>query len=449
MKPWRLLSPPAHLNALQRRAWRILAWVNLLVALAALGWVPALLAMGQPEAAVIYGVTAATAVGALRLLTQGRRRWALWLTLAMALAFALVNGLWVSPPSPGLSLGAHLYLLALGVVSTLATREEPRWLRLGYPALCMGLYLLMAGWQLSWYSGPPATGLAYEVAHWFDHTVPVAVILLALHVLQTDAVRLDGLAAELRLALDQQRLQLHYQPQVDGAGRLVGVEALLRWPHTQRGWVPPSDFIPLAEQSGLMPELGHWVLRQACAQLAAWRQQPGLQDLVVAVNVSAQQFDQPDFVPTVVHLLQQQGLPPALLKVELTESALAQDLAGVINKMQTLRAHGVALALDDFGTGFSSLSLLRQLPLNEIKIDQAFVRDLTSSAEAEAIARAIVAMGLGLGMDVVAEGVETEAQRAALARMGCGAYQRWLIARPLQAEELAAWVRQRPAPALG
>jgi EAL domain-containing protein (putative c-di-GMP-specific phosphodiesterase class I) len=279
--------------------------------------------------------------------------------------------------------------------------------------------------------------------------VPVAVILLALHVLQTDAVRLDGLAAELRLALDQQRLQLHYQPQVDGAGRLVGVEALLRWPHTQRGWVPPSDFIPLAEQSGLMPELGHWVLRQACAQLAAWRQQPGLQDLVVAVNVSAQQFDQPDFVPTVVHLLQQQGLPPALLKVELTESALAQDLAGVINKMQTLRAHGVALALDDFGTGFSSLSLLRQLPLNEIKIDQAFVRDLTSSAEAEAIARAIVAMGLGLGMDVVAEGVETEAQRAALARMGCGAYQRWLIARPLQAEELAAWVRQRPAPALG
>jgi EAL domain-containing protein (putative c-di-GMP-specific phosphodiesterase class I) len=179
--------------------------------------------------------------------------------------------------------------------------------------------------------------------------------------------------------------------------------------------VPPSDFIPLAEQSGLMPELGHRVLRQACAQLAAWRQQPGLQDLVVAVNVSAQQFDQPDFVPTVVYLLQQQGLPPALLKVELTESALAQDLAGVINKMQALRAHGVALALDDFGTGFSSLSLLRQLPLNEIKIDQAFVRDLTSSAEAEAIARAIVAMGLGLGMDVVAEGVETEAQRAALA----------------------------------
>ncbi len=441
------MRPPAHLTALQRRAWRILAWVNLLVALAALGWVPALLTMAQPDAAGFYLLTAATAAGALRLLLLGRRRFCLWLTLTMALAFALVNGLWVSPPMPGLSLGAHQYLLALGVVSTLATREEPRWLRFGYPALCMALYVLMAGLQLSFYSGPPATGLAYQVAHWFDHAVPVAVILLALHVLQTDAVRLDGLAAELRQAIDQQQLQLHYQPQVDAAGRLMGVEALLRWPHLQRGWVPPSDFIPLAEQCGLMPELGHWVLKQACAQLVRWRQVPGLQDLVVAVNVSAPQFDQADFVPTLVQLLQQQGLPPALLKVELTESALAQDLAGVTAKMQALRAHGVALALDDFGTGFSSLSLLRQLPLNQLKIDQAFVRDLTSSAEAEAIARAIVSMGLGLGMDVVAEGVETEAQRAALAAMGCQGYQGWLFARPMQAEELALWVRQRTAQA--
>jgi EAL domain-containing protein (putative c-di-GMP-specific phosphodiesterase class I) len=237
------------------------------------------------------------------------------------------------------------------------------------------------------------------------------------------------------------------QPQVDTAGRAIGAEALLRWRHPRRGMVSPGDFIPLAERTGLMLPLGDWVLRSACLQLTAWRHRSSTAGLVLAVNVSAVQFTQPDFVARVLAALEASGADPTRLKLELTESMLAHDLADIVAKMSALKAHGIGLSLDDFGTGFSSLSYLRQLPLDQLKIDQSFVADMLRSSGAAAIAQTVITLGHSLGLDVIAEGVETDEQRQFLAGLGCDAYQGYLFSRPLPLAAFGAWVAQAQAPA--
>ncbi len=243
------------------------------------------------------------------------------------------------------------------------------------------------------------------------------------------------LEAALREALDKRQFVLHYQAQVQGSGELTGVEALVRWLHPLRGMVSPAEFIPLAEENGLILPLGQWVLQTACEQLATWSRQAGLAHLSIAVNVSARQFHQRDFVSDVLATLARAGANPRRLKLELTESLLVRDVEDVIEKMSALKAHGVGFSLDDFGTGYSSLSYLKRLPLDQLKIDQSFVRDILLDADDAAIARMIVALANSLGLAVIAEGVETEAQKAFLAAQGCDAYQGYLFSRPLPVDE--------------
>jgi diguanylate cyclase (GGDEF)-like protein/PAS domain S-box-containing protein len=256
-----------------------------------------------------------------------------------------------------------------------------------------------------------------------------------------------GLEEELRHGLSEDQFLLYYQPQVDGAGRMTGVEALVRWQHPQRGMVPPGEFIPLAEDSGLILPLGHWVLRTACGQLAAWASRPEMAHLVVAVNVSARQFKLPNFVEEVMAILDSTGARPPQLKLELTESMLLSDVEDIITKMTELKANGVGFSLDDFGTGYSSLTYLKRLPLDQLKIDQSFVRDVLTDPNDAAIAKAIITLGQSLGLAVIAEGVETEGQRDFLARHGCNAYQGYLFGRPCAAGDLAAAMRATPRPA--
>ncbi|MEP6969933.1 MAG: EAL domain-containing protein, partial [Betaproteobacteria bacterium] len=206
-----------------------------------------------------------------------------------------------------------------------------------------------------------------------------------------------AMEADLRLALAQNAFTLHFQPQVGGAGVVFGAEALLRWTHPQRGPVSPAEFIPVAEQSGLIVDIGEWVLQSACAQLARWAGMPGFADLALAINVSVHQFRQADFVDKVRRALQAHGAVPAQLKLEITESMFAYDLESIINKMQQLKALGVGFSLDDFGTGYSSLSYLRRLPLDQLKIDQSFVREVLTDPNDAAIARTIIALGQSLG----------------------------------------------------
>lgn len=255
----------------------------------------------------------------------------------------------------------------------------------------------------------------------------------------TARVELD---ARMREALREKQFVLHYQPQVDDAGRVVGAEALVRWQHPQQGMVSPAEFIPAAEESGLIVPLGRWVLETACRQLEEWSRQPAMQSLVVAVNISARQFGHSGFVDMVATTLASSGADPQRLKLELTESLLLDNLEDTILKMSTLKALGLRFALDDFGTGYSSLSYLKRLPLDQLKIDQSFVRDVLSDANDAAIARTVLALGQNLDLEVIAEGVETEAQREFLARHGCLFYQGYLFGRPMPAAELTALVRQ-------
>jgi diguanylate cyclase (GGDEF)-like protein/PAS domain S-box-containing protein len=251
------------------------------------------------------------------------------------------------------------------------------------------------------------------------------------------------LESALQKVLPLKQLRLYYQPQLDVARRVVGVEALLRWQHPQRGLVPPDEFIPLAEDTGLILPIGRWVMETACAQIKAWENDAHTRELQIAVNVSARQFRQPDFVTQVQSALVSSGANPACLKLELTESMLQEDVKDTIAKMQAIKQLGVCFSLDDFGTGYSSLSYLAQLPLDQIKIDKAFVRNLPGVTNDETIARAIITMGLGLNMNVIAEGVETEIQREFLAAHGCHEYQGYLFSRPLTIEALETFLQRK------
>ena len=249
------------------------------------------------------------------------------------------------------------------------------------------------------------------------------------------------LEADLRHAITAQQFLLHYQPQVQGDGFVTGAEALVRWQHPQRGMVSPADFIPLAEETDLILPLGQWVLESACAQIAAWSREPRLNTLSIAVNVSARQFLQAEFVDQVFAAVSRSGADPHRLKLELTESLLLQDIERTIDKMHRLKELGIGFSLDDFGTGYSSLAYLKRLPLDQLKIDQSFVRDVLSDPNDAAIARTIVALGQSLGLAVIAEGVETGEQRDFLAGIGCQAYQGYLFSRPVAVAALERWLR--------
>jgi diguanylate cyclase (GGDEF)-like protein/PAS domain S-box-containing protein len=240
-----------------------------------------------------------------------------------------------------------------------------------------------------------------------------------------------SLEADLRQGVHNNEFVIFYQPQVNDEGALTGAEALIRWQHPERGLVPPNEFIPLAEENGLIVPLGRWVLDAACAQLAAWARQQHTDQLSLAVNVSARQFRHPDFVDQVLEILARHNTNPQRLKLELTESMLDDNVEEIITKMSALKAHGESFSLDDFGTGFSSLSYLKRLPLDQLKIDRSFVRDMLTETDGGAIVQAIIALGQTMGLSVIAEGVETEAQRNFLDRLGCHNFQGYLFGQPL------------------
>lgn len=254
--------------------------------------------------------------------------------------------------------------------------------------------------------------------------------------MQAHARQRADMEAELRQALIEQQFVLEYQPQFDDSGQVIGVEALVRWEHPVRGRIPPGQFIGVAESCGLILPLGRWILEAACWQLVKWQHHPVMRHWVMAVNMSARQFRQERFVEDVMAVLERTGASPALLELELTESLLVDDVGTVTSKMGELRRLGVQFALDDFGTGYSSLNYLRQLPLNRLKVDKSFVDALTKSASDVAIVKTIVTLADALGLHVIAEGVETDEQKQALARLGVRQFQGYLLARPMPAQAL-------------
>ena len=251
-----------------------------------------------------------------------------------------------------------------------------------------------------------------------------------------------AISSDLHAGLHKHQFVLHYQPQVDRHGCVSGVEALLRWQHPERGLILPADFIPMAEETGLILPLGQWALATACEQLAAWAKWPQAASLSIAVNVSVRQFRHPDFVDRVIAEIARTGIHPQRLKLELTESLLADGMEVTLAKMGTLKALGVTLALDDFGTGYSSLSLLKRLPLDQLKIDRSFVAELLTDRADAAISRTIITLAHSMSLEVMAEGVETQAQQDMLIAQGCDQFQGYLFSKPLPIAQLEAYLTQ-------
>lgn len=256
--------------------------------------------------------------------------------------------------------------------------------------------------------------------------------------MQTAVASRARLQSDLRVAVSNRQFALHYQPLVNRYNRTIGAEALLRWKHVERGMVPPDEFIPLAEEAGLIGELGRWVLETACQQLAQWANDIETSTLTLAVNVSLRQFTDETFVDTVLEVVRETGADPLLLKLEITESSAMLNVHETIAKMAALAVHGIAFSIDDFGTGYSSLSHLKRLPLNQLKIDRSFVSDITTDLKGASIVRTLIELARSLELQVIAEGVETREQRELLEREGCYLYQGYLFSRALAIDDFDA-----------
>jgi diguanylate cyclase (GGDEF)-like protein len=262
--------------------------------------------------------------------------------------------------------------------------------------------------------------------------------------IRTQSIERLTLETALRRALDRNQFALHYQPKVDMAtGQITGVEALLRWTHPELGVLPPSQFIPLAEETGLIVPIGRWVLKEACAQNMAW-QRRGLRPVSMAVNLSPRQFGDEHLLQDVDEALAASGMSPVLLQLEVTESMVMRNVSRAVKVLDAIQSRGIRLAIDDFGTGYSSMSLMKQFPIDTIKIDRSFVRDLPKDSEDQAIAQAIISMGKALGMTVIAEGVETVEQEAFLRSHACDEMQGYLFSKPVPPQQLAELLRPAP-----
>jgi EAL domain-containing protein (putative c-di-GMP-specific phosphodiesterase class I) len=424
-------AAPAPLDAMhQRRVLRVLLLGSTTIGIAALCWSAYFGLRGDLFMVAVYAAAFALTVATVVLARRGRTRIASRLLIAGMFVLLCFGALVLDAPTPESKRSIHQLLLTVGIMACLLMREERPWLRYGVPVVCLATYAVFAGSDIGWVT-PLILPDVVRTNAWINHAISLGLTVVTLHAIQSDVAERNGAEMELRDALVRGQMMLHYQPQVGAGQRVTGAEALARWNHPRRGMVAPMEFIALAEQTGLMLPLGDWVLRTACAQLVVWSYRPETASLRLAVNVSASQFAQPDFVARVLTCVEATGADPSRLKLELTESILAHNLDEISAKMAALKAHGIGFSLDDFGTGFSSLSYLSRLPLDQLKIDQAFVRDMLGSPKDAAIVQAVVALGRTLGIEVIAEGVESDEQRRFLAEIGCLSYQGYLFSRPL------------------
>lgn len=384
-------------------------------------------------AILIAGITA-------RLTVKGKTRQAsLVLTVSLFTALCVASAV-QDIPSERAPRAIHHFLLVLGVSAFLLFKEENAWLSRGIPLACFVAFFGFASTPWGWMTPYRLPDEVRVSGGWILNGIALAVMYALLHIMQSDMTEHNAMESDLRKAMPGNQLLLHYQPQLGADGQISGAEALIRWQHPQNGMISPAEFIPVAEQTGIILPMGHWVLGAACAQLVAWQKQPEMAGLTLAVNVSAQQFRQVDYVTQVLSVLERVGANPNRLKLELTESMLVNDMEDIIAKMTALKQQGVRLSLDDFGTGYSSLSYLKRLPLHQLKIDKSFVDDVITNPSDAAIARTVVDLARNMGLDVIAEGVETQAQRQFLADIGCLAFQGYLLSRPLPIAEFDAFV---------
>jgi EAL domain-containing protein (putative c-di-GMP-specific phosphodiesterase class I) len=374
-------------------------------------------------------------------LTHYKRTRAAFFLLVISMFVVICSvSLLLDIPSAQAPRSTHNFLLVLAISALVFLRDDTRTMRYGITGVCCIAFVVLGSWPVGLDTGYSLPDGMRVWGTWVNNFFSAVGIYALVHVMVADLAEHSAMEMALRKGLMRGEFFLTYQPQVNAEGQVMGAEALLRWRHPKLGLVPPNEFIPLAEQTGLILPLGAWVLGTACTQLVEWSGKPGLDKLTLAVNVSVRQFRQADFVQQVQSVIERTGVQPRCLKLEITESSLVHDIEDIITKMGQLKAIGVGFSLDDFGTGYSSLNYLKRLPLDQLKIDQSFVRDVLTDNNDAAIARMVIGLGESLHFAVIAEGVETLGQQQFLTQNGCRLFQGYLFSKPVPAEAFEAYV---------
>ena len=398
-------------------------------------WAVIFAIMGWWTLACVDATLAVVSLLSWRLTSIGRISTAVLVSQATFIAFVVLICLVYDIPNATVPRVTHLFLLVLALIGYINYRRQPSRTQIALIGVCIVAFIAFSSASFALPFAQPIPDEIRMYGAWANTGFATVMAAGGIYVIQLQLQRSGSLARELQRALWKGEFELFYQPQVDRTGATNGAEALIRWKHPRRGYVPPIEFIPEAEESSLAIDIGAWVLETACATLVQWSQDPATRDLALSVNVSATQFMDETFVPSVLALVERSGIDPKLLTLELTEHVMVVNSEAVASKMRALRAAGLAIALDDFGTGYSSLEYLHKLPLNQLKIDRSFVKAATENPRSATLVRNIVRLARDLDISVVAEGVETAEQFALVLGAGCTVFQGYLFSRPVPLDE--------------
>ncbi|MCW8870916.1 MAG: EAL domain-containing protein [Proteobacteria bacterium] len=383
------------------------------------------------------------AVAAITIALNAKKytRCAIYLLISGLYVCTLTLCLFLDLPNDTAPRTAHNYFLSVAFLSYWLLIRENKVIRMATFLIFMISFVVFSSSLIGFpLEDLGNTDKGRPVGAWINSTVAILLAVLVVYVFFSDYSIRTQVEKDLSLALPREQLELYYQGQVDGSGSVQGAEVLVRWNHPQIGVVSPLEFIPLAEKTGLIVSLGRQVLLKACEQLAAWSFDASKAHLTLSVNVSVQEFDETDFVDAVIETIEQTGINPAKLKLEITENILILNTEKVVEKMQALKDYGVTFSLDDFGTGFSSLNYLKSLPLSQLKIDRSFVSHMEKNQKDAKIVKSTISLGRDLGLDVIAEGVETNQQLAFLQKHKCRLFQGFLFSQALPKKEFEAFL---------
>ncbi|MDM4765426.1 EAL domain-containing protein [Pelomonas sp. SE-A7] len=424
-----------------RRRRRMLVLGSLFILFTVSFWACFFAFKGQFWLTALDLALAVSAGGVLWMARNSQLRLAGLVFLAICLSFLLVVATLADVPTTVAPRTLHLYMVPLTVYSVFLLQHERFAVRAFVVTVVLLCFAVLAMAPVDLAHQHFMSESQRRVGAVLNVISSTVLLFLVIDIMLREAKETSALELDFARAVATGEVLAYLQPQCTADGRIVGAEALMRWRHSKRGYVSPAEFIPMAERSGLIIPAGEQIAAIICKALHRWEDDPVLRELTVSVNVSSAQLFSGASTARLLGTVSEAAAPRASLKFELTESMFVQDFQAVRGKMEEIRGQGIRMALDDFGTGFSSLSYLKQLPLDQIKVDQSFVRDLPGDASAAKIAATIVHLGEDLGLEVVAEGVENREQLTALEAMGCRIFQGFLFARPLPLEEFEALAR--------
>ena len=441
----------AHTSQYSTRMVVTYKYGSLVIAGIGLVWAVVFAVMGSWWMAAIETAAFATGLAIHLLIRRNHLTFGILAGQAALMVIIIFIGLFLDVPTAEAPRVSHIYLLALAAMGYLNYQREKSRAQMALIVLCLLAFIALASAPLATPFVVPMPDMVRSIGSWANTIMATTILAFCIHAMQAEFVRQDNLSRDLVAALWNEEFDLVYQPQVDLSQTTIGAEALLRWNSPKRGIVSPVEFVPQAEKLGLMVAIGGWVLEKGCCTLVEWGKHPDLRHVSLSINVSASQLMHDDFEAFVHETLAKTGADPQRLILELTESMLVTDMEQVIAKLGRLHDLGITNALDDFGTGFSSLSYLRHLPFQQIKIDKSFVQDSVKSERGASFVKNIVHIGRDLGHTVLAEGVETIEQHALLAHVGSMQFQGYLYGRPMALDDFQQRLEneaKRPAPKL-